>query len=205
MALIPQERPKQIALVVILLAITALYGFYEYVHRPQVATIESLEARLTQLEDRNRQAQVTAARGGAELEERLAVYERHVARLEELIPQNEEVPALLNSIVLEARRTGVEMALLNPGAVDPGPFYTRQTYEMAVVGDFHPVGRFLASVASLPRIITPVGLELEPFAGQAPRSDMVAPVTARFQVQTYVLPGSGGMPEVPVLPEGGTE
>ncbi|MEX0856117.1 MAG: type 4a pilus biogenesis protein PilO [Gemmatimonadota bacterium] len=205
MPLIPQERPKQIALVIVLVSITALYAFYEYWYSPQVEEIERLQSRLTQLEDRNRQAQVTAARGGAELEERLAVYERHVERLEELIPQNEEVPALLNSIVLEARRTGVEMALLNPGGMEPGEFYTQQSYDIAVIGDFHPVGQFLAAVASLSRIITPLDLDVEPFTGTPPRSDMMAPVTARFRVQTYVLPGDGPPPEIPALPNGVNE
>jgi type IV pilus assembly protein PilO len=197
MALIPQERPKQIALVVIIGALAALYAFHTYWYVPRVEEVESLQSRLTQLEDRNRQAQVAAARGGAELEERLAVYERHLDRLEELIPQNEEVPALLNSIVLEARRMGVEMAFLNPGPSIPGEFYTEQSYEMAVVGDFHPVARFLTAVASLPRIITPVDLDVEMFTGTPPRADMVAPITARFRVQTYVLPGGNMQFDIP--------
>ncbi len=201
MALIPQERPKQIALLVVIAALAGLYAFHQYWYTPRVQEVESLRSRLTQLEDRNRQAQVAAATGGADLEERLAVYERHLTRLEELIPLYEEVPALLNSIVLEARRVGVEMALLNPGPTIQGDFYNQQSYEMAVVGGFHPVGQFLTAIASLPRIITPVDLDVEPFTGTPPRADMEAPVTARFRIQTYVLPGGGSVFDLP-LPSG---
>jgi len=203
MALIPQERPKQIALLVVIAALAGLYAFHTYWYRPQIEEVEGLQSRLTQLEDRNRQAQVAAAVGGADLEERLAVYERHIGRLEQLIPQNEEVPALLNSIVLEARRVEVEMALLNPGPSSPGEFYTMQSYDLAVVGEFHGVGRFLTAIASLPRIITPVDVDIEPFTGGTPRGDMEAPVTARFRIQTYVLPGSGGGFDMPVINGGG--
>jgi len=189
-ALLPQERPKQIALVVGLAALAGLYGFHEYWYVPRAAEVEAVAARLDQLQDRNRQAQVAAARGGADLEERLSVYERHVARLEELIPSTEEVSALLSSVAMEARSSGVEVIVLNPGPSQPGAFYTRQTYEMAVIGDYHLVARFLTGVASLPRIITPVDMEIQPFAGNLPRSDMEAPITARFRIETYVLPSS---------------
>ncbi|MEX1258091.1 MAG: type 4a pilus biogenesis protein PilO [Gemmatimonadota bacterium] len=196
MSLLPKERNHQIALIIIIAAISVGYGFYEYWYTPQLDGIDSLQARLDGLENRNRQARVVEARS-ADLEDDLVIYERHVRRLEELIPQNDEVPALLNSIVLEARRVGVEMGALNPGPSEAGEFYTEQSYEVAVVGDFHPVGRFLASIASLSRIITPIGLDVEPYTGTPPQETMVAPVTARFRVLTYVLPGAAGVAAVP--------
>lgn len=189
MALIPQERPKQIALVVGVAALGLLYAVHAYWYTPQVLEIETLESRLTQLQDQNRAAEVTAARGGAQLEERLAVYERHVARLEELIPRGEEVPALLNSMAMEARQAGVELGSMRPEPAQPGEFYTRQGYEWAVIGEFHDVGRFLTAVASLPRIVTPLDIQIERFTGTLPREDLQAPILARFRVETYVLPG----------------
>jgi len=204
MPLIPKERNNQIALMIVILAIGAGYGFYEYWYTPTLDEIDTLQLQLDGLENRNRQARVAEARS-SDLEDDLAIYERHVRQLEGLIPQNEEVPALLNSIVLEARRFGVEMGALNPGPSAPGEFYTEQSYEVAVVGDFHPVGQFLASVATLPRIITPIELDIEPYTGTPPQSTMVAPVTARFRVLTYVLPGAGGLANVPANLEGVNE
>jgi len=198
MALLPQGRPQQIALIVIVLALGALYGFHTYWYTPRIVAIEALQTRLTQLQDQNRQAQVAAARGGEDLEERLALYERHIERLEQLIPASEEVPALLNSMALEARQAGVELASMGPGPALAGAYYTEQSYEIAVVGEFHQIGRFLSAVASLPRIVTPVDLEIEPFTGRAPREDMVAPVTARFRVQTYVAPARSPLQGLPM-------
>ena len=200
MALIPEETPKQIALVVIVAALGLLYAMHAYWYTPRAMEIETLESQLTQLQDQNRAAEVTAARGGADLEERLAAYERHVARLEQLIPRGEEVPALLNSMAMEARQSGVELGSMRPEPAQTGEFYTRQTYEWAVIGDFHDVGRFLTAVASLPRIITPLDLEIERYGGTPPRQEMEAPILARFRVETYVLPGDLP-PEDVELPE----
>jgi type IV pilus assembly protein PilO len=196
MPIIPKERNKQIALMILIAAITVGYVFYEYWYTPMLEGIDSLQAQLDGLENRNRQARIAEARS-VDLENDLAIYERHVERLEELIPQDEEVPALLNSMVLEGRRFGVEIGWLNPGPADPGEFYTEQSYEVAVIGDFHAVGQFLAAVASLPRIITPIELDLEPLSGPAPVESMRAPIEARFRVLTYVLPRSAGLNAVP--------
>lgn len=187
MGLLPQEQSKQIALLVAILALGAGYVFYNYWYSPRVEDVEGLQSRLTQLETLNRQAQVVAARRGPDLDERLAVYERHVDRLEQLIPDREEVPGLMNSLTMEAQRAGVELTGLSPELPEPGDLYTLQTYDVSVVGDFHNVGRFLTAVASLPRIVTPVDLDLQRFSGDATRLQMTAPVEAQFRVETYIL------------------
>jgi type IV pilus assembly protein PilO len=200
MAILPAEQHKQVALVVIVAAIGLMYLFHQYWYSPRSQEIERLQSRATQLEDQNRRAQIVAARGGEEMEERLAAYERHVQRLEELIPAGEEVPALLRSIALEAQRVRVVMDGVRPEPSQAGEFYTRESYEMSVIGEYHDVGRFLTAIASLPRIITPVDLELGMATGAQVREDLEDPIRARFRVMTYVLPGDVVPDELPPLP-----
>jgi type IV pilus assembly protein PilO len=195
MALIPDDPRQRNALVLGILAAAAFYFFWAYWYSPRNTEVEDMAARLEQLDAENRRAQILATRGGAELEERLALYERHVAQLEALIPQREEVSALLNDVSRVARETGVENASLRPENTEQGAYYTREVYAIEVYGEYHDIGRFLASVASLPRIVTPVNLELSPFQGNAEPLDMEFPVTARLQIQTYVLPSSTGAQE----------
>lgn len=204
MPLIPQERPKQIALVVGVLALAALYFFHAYWYTPRIEEIDGLRTRLTELQDKNRQAQITAARAGTDLEERLAIYERHMGRLEELIPMQEEVSSLLNSISLEARRMGVEISSLDPGPIQQESFYTRQSFSMEVWGEYHDVGRFLTAVASLPRIVTPRDIAIEPCTMCEGRAGMEAPILAGFTIETYVLPSDFGT--IPgLLDDGGAD
>lgn len=192
MALIPEEPRKRSAILVVLAALAGIYFFYEHWYQPRAEEVERLEQRLTDLENQNRQARVVAARGGEDLEERLALYERHVGRLEELIPQTEEVPALLNAMALEARDTRVDLASIRPEPARETDHYTMQSYEISVVGDYHNVGRYLASIASLPRVVRPVDLELSPFTGDPAMTGMAEPLVAQFRVQTYVIPSRPG-------------
>jgi type IV pilus assembly protein PilO len=201
MALIPQERHKQYAILVGIAAIALTYAFFEYWYSPRAEEVETLQSRLELLQDQNRRAQVIAARGGPELEERLAVYERHLARMEELIPRRGEVPTLLNTITSEANRYGVVMGSLRPEALVDEVFYVRESYQISVAGDFHDVGRFLTSIASLPRIISPVDLQIEPYRGQVQPPGATFPVLASFRIETYQAPAA----EDPLLGEADTD
>jgi type IV pilus assembly protein PilO len=193
MALIPDNPKQRNALLLGVLAVAVFYVFWSYWYSPRKAEVDEMSARLEQLETSNNRARIIATRGGAELQERLALYERHVERLERLIPQSEEVPALLNEITAEARRTGLnrgDVASFRPDVDEAGAFYTKQSYEFEVVGDYHDIGRFLTSIASLPRIITPVDFGLSPFSGNQTvlDPDIQTPLTAHFWIQTYILP-----------------
>lgn len=204
MALIPSEPRQRAALLIGFVALAGLYAFNEYWYKPEKEQVDTLEARLEQLEDRNRRARVLATRGMEELQERLAVFDRHLRQLETFIPRNEEVPRLLESMALEARRNGLgDLATITPEPAQPGAYYTKTSYEVSVIGQYHDVGRFLTAVASLPRIITPMDLQMSVRArtvsrgGAGARAEEPGQVDARFRIETYVLPDAP-----PPLPDG---
>jgi len=194
MALVPDDPKQRNALIIGILAAAVFYFFWSYWYSPIKTDVDEMTARLEQLDSENNRAQIIATRGGTELQDRLAMYERHVVQLEALIPQREEVSALLNDVTTVARQTGVELATLAPEADEVGAFYTKQSYALEVVGEYHDLGRFLTTIASLPRIITPVNLDLAPFQGNQAVLDMRAPLTATVQIQTYILPTSSAPP-----------
>jgi Tfp pilus assembly protein PilO len=194
MALVPDDPRQKQALVIGILAAAVFYFFWSYWYSPIKTEVVDMTARLEQLDSENNRAQIMATRGGTELLDRLAIYERHVVLLETLIPQSEEVSALLNEITTVSRQTGVEISTLAPEADQVGAFYTKQSYALEVVGDYHDLGRFFATISSLPRIITPVNMELTRFQGNRAVLEMDEPLTATVQIQTYILPASSAPP-----------
>jgi type IV pilus assembly protein PilO len=194
MALLPDEPKQKNALIIGIIAVASFYFFWSYWYTPIKTEVDEMTARLEQLESENNRAQIIATRGGSELQDRLAAYEQHVVRLEALIPQREEVATLLNDVTTVARQTGVQLANLTPEADDVGVFYTKQSYALEVVGEYHDLGRFLSTISSLPRIITPINLEMVRFQGNRNVLDMRAPLEAKLQIQTYILPASSASP-----------
>jgi type IV pilus assembly protein PilO len=184
----PSEPRQRNALVIAVLLLALIYPFYRFWYQGQREEVTAMQAHLEALEAQNRRAQVLAARGGGDLEERMALYERQVAKLEELIPAAEEVPVLLDDMSIRARQDNVEMNRLLPEPSEEGTFYSKTSYQIAVAGDYHSVGRFLTDVASLSRIVTPVELDLEPHPQPQLFPEIESPVLASFRIETYVLP-----------------
>ncbi len=201
MKLLPDDPKKKNVLIVAVAFVLGLYAFHSFWYTGQQEEIDEMTSRFENLDDQNRRAQIIATRGGAELEEKLALYERHLLRLEQLIPQNEEVPALLNSMTLEARQNGLEFVLIRPEPLEAGPYYTKHSYEIGVAGRYHDVGRFLSAIASLPRIVSPIDLDMTVLRAQQARPNRNSAdegaeqaVAAQFRIQTYVVPPPGGPP-----------
>lgn len=217
MALLPSDpqTQKKLLLGVVPLVVAVLY--WQFYHGKLTTQVSELEARLEQLEGKNRTARAQAAQGGPELERKLALYEEHMNRLEELVPSSDEVPELLHAMTLEARATNVELALMRPEGETPvgpqpagpaptgrqgggagaaaaqGPgavFYTRQVYQVSVIGGYQSVGSFLAAVGSLPRIVTPIDLKLTPARTRDEDQSGALKLEATFRIQTYVLPNT---------------
>jgi type IV pilus assembly protein PilO len=189
--------PKQRNFMLLGIAALALvYMYHTWVLSPRRDANAEVLARVEALEVINRRASVVTAQGGGDLQERLALYERHIARLEQLIPAREEVPALIDDVGNRARVLDVEVQTLQPQPAETGQYYTRTAYNMAVVGEYHDVGRFLAEIASLSRIVTPVQVDVQLYGQAQQFPDLEAPVLANFRIETYVLPD----PSAPAQP-----
>ncbi len=202
---LPKDPEQQKRLLIGLLPLLLAFGYYQFMHGKKVDANVELKARFEQLEAQNNAMRPQALTGGAELQQKLALFEQHMKRLEELIPQSEEVPQLLNSMSERAQDAQVDLALMKPQAEVPGQFYTEQSYEIAVIGGYHEVGRYLGMIASLSRIITPVELKVDARQGDTLR-DGTPRLTAGFRIITYVIPPVA-MPTTPVTspgaPQGG--
>src|SRR5262245_8194985 len=181
------QRKLLIALLPLLMAGVYYYGW----HRKTVAEIARLSARQEELKARN---DVARTRSNPEASKatklKLAVYEHHARRLEQLIPRREQVPEMLYNVTERAQEAGVDHALIKPESEMPGEFYTEQTYAMRVVGTYHAIGRFLTQIGSLPRIITATQLTMTmpPSALKSRAPGMPVRLQADFKIQTYIIP-----------------
>jgi type IV pilus assembly protein PilO len=185
----PSEAKQRNALVVALLLLALLYPFYTFWYKGRRAEVDVMQAHLEKLTDDNRRASLTSARGGGkDLEERMALYERQVGKLEELIPAAEDVAGLLNDITTDGRHADINVSRMVPEPPEPGAFYTKSTFDMAVIGEYHHVGQFLTQIASLSRIVTPVEMDIKLYEQPNLYPDYESPIVATFRIETYVLP-----------------
>lgn len=185
---IPKDKAGQNKLVLVILPLLILGGYYYFLHSKKKAEIVASETRLEELEKKNATAKAIALTGGPDLQQKLELYEQHMKRLEELIPRSEEIAALLNGLSERAIDATVDLSLLKPELSEPGEFYTQQTYQIQVIGQYHDIGRYLAAIASGPRIVTPVDLRLRPRPPNEAARDGTPKLNAEFRIVTYVIP-----------------
>lgn len=183
-----ESRQKLILAGMLLTALVYLGN--QYVYAPRAAKLSQAEARLESLRMQNSTARILVEQGGeTAVEERLVAYANQLMRVEGLIPSAEELPDLLDAISTEALRTGVELSLIQPTGAVEADYYTRRSYDLAVLGTYHQIGEFLSMVGSLPRIVTPTDLNIAVL--DASSRDGNPRLEARFAIETYVLPSPG--------------
>jgi Tfp pilus assembly protein PilO len=130
-----------------------------------------------------------------ELRMRVESYRNSLELLRRFVPEQSEVPDLIDAINTRAKIRGVQMASFTPDPVVTGPApYDTYGYVVAVIGRYDQVGSFLTDIASLRRIIVPQDLRLASApaaAGQVLGDTSRALLEARFNIRTFVK-SSGG-------------
>jgi type IV pilus assembly protein PilO len=189
----PRDQYKMLGLIAIM-SIGALG--YLYLLEPRGERLVELEERIELVERANELAEARMESLDAVRDE-LELGERQFAMLQRLVPGEGEVPAIFEAIAGESQSLGLELINVTPAEPMPdraGDFM-RQNWALQVEGEYHDVAEFLARVASFTRIVRP---EVEEIRPSRETNSGKQYVTARFQLETFVLPpganlgGEGG-------------
>lgn len=182
---LPDDPRQQKRLLIGLVPLVLLFFYWYLLHGKYTEEVDAMQQRVETLQTQNAAARVRATES-QQLEARLAQFQRHINRLEDLVPRGEEVSQLLNQINQRAVQVGTEVAVFRPGATTAGPLYNRRTFQLTVYGTYHNIGRLLSEIGSLPRIITPMDLQV---SGRNEQDRAGGErLQASFQIVTYVLP-----------------
>jgi len=140
------------------------------------------------------------ARGSVEdLKQKTDAYRVTLEALRQLVPDQNEVPGLIDAISTRAKVRGVHVASLTPQPVESGPTpFDTYRYQVSVLGHYDQIGEFLTDVAGLKRIIVPLDISLVAANATSARAlgdTSHAMLEARFVVKTYVKSaGAEGAP-----------
>lgn len=212
MGLLPQN-PRDQKLVLVALVAVGLAGTYQQlVWKPKSADLQILSTRLDTLDSLNRIAAADVHRGNsAKMKQEADGFARELAVLRRLVPTQNEVPALVESISGAARRAGLEFSDVQPDGIVSGDQFDTYKYKVAVTGPYHQVAEFISNIGALPRIVVPMNMQLAPTnraGGELKPRKNEQLLDVHFQVQTYVahsaptdsttqLPVSTGKPGAP--------
>ena len=101
----------------------------------------------------------------------------------ELLPTERQLPTLLRKITLAGQQTGITFTMFRPAGMKPADYHTEMPINVAVSGDYHSVGSFLAELSNMRRIVTVSNLKLTTNS----RNDGAGTTVAEFTASAYSL------------------
>lgn len=204
MALLPQDPRQQKLVLIGLIPVLIAFAYWYFMYQPRSARITEMESHYEELVARNQSAEAIVRQFGGNLGQQLAIYEQHLKAIEQLVPSRNDIPALLVAMGEQAQSHSVRWGGFTPSAEEPGAFYSKQGYEISVVGEYHDIGSYLAAVGSLPRIVKPGELKLSVETPPPGRDAALPPLLrAVFRVETYILPAPGDTTAGAAAPQAG--
>jgi type IV pilus assembly protein PilO len=201
MALLPTRQRDQILLMVIVLSLGAIGGYFMYMFGDKAQEISTLDTHVAALTTMNDKVKADIKAGAFDRARKEAArFEKDLRILDQLVPRSNEVPALLDQVSTAARRAGLELADVAPAGPQPGEEFDTYKYKVGVVGGYHEIAQFLTNIATLDRIVAPMNVALIVTSGKGEKRARFGEslLDARFDIQTYV--SHGGLP--PAAPSG---
>src|SRR5216117_498106 len=190
MALIPQDRQSQYMLLITIAMVALGYFFWNYWVQPTNAKIAATRAEADSVQTIIDRAKQDLASGTVDdLRRKVEEYQALLSVMRRLVPERNEVPALIDDISTRSKVRGVTIGRFEPLAVEPGQPFDTYRYRVEILGHYDELGELLSDIASLPRIVVPQEVILKPAQQQAQKvlGDTVgALLEAQFSIRTFV-------------------
>ena len=161
MAMTQKERTQLLGFLIVL-GVAAPVAFWAYWRNPKAE-----ETRQVQFQIDSLRARIDTARADlreatlVQLRARVAQYEGALAVMRELVPAEDEVVSLIDSVASRAQRRGVELISINRLPSELAPPFQVIRNQVTVLGPYDETGEFLSDIASLRRIMVPYGVSLQ--------------------------------------------
>src|SRR2546428_2237794 len=159
MALLPQDRQSQVMLLITIGMLALGYTFWNYWATPTGQEIETAQAEIKSMEAVIAQARGDLASGTVEaLRRKVEEYTALLSVMRRLVPEKNEVPALIDDISTKAKIRGVTIGRLEPLAVEAGAPFDTYKYRLEIIGHYDQPGGIHSDIARPHRLNLPPDL-----------------------------------------------
>lgn len=170
------------------LVIVPLLAFYLLSYKPQTAKMTQLEKQKVGLLRTIRKVEAKAANIG-KLRAEMAEAKLMFKKASNLLPQKQEIPALLASISDLGSNSGLAILSFKPGAEKQQEFYAEIPISISMQGPYHNLGVFLDKVSKMSRIVSVSSLAIS-----NPKEDdgeMILKASLKLETYRFIEPSPG--------------
>jgi len=171
--------PQQRVMLFVGTFVCLVAAFYFLQYQPRSEVMAALQTDLAQQEKRLAVLKDAAAKLPA-LQEELAKAEAEFAHLLSLLPDQREIPALLETVSKLGAQVGLENILFQPQAEQAREFYAVIPIRLDLIGSYHQLGAFFDSMSKLDRILKVENLTMTRQRGGSALQVACTLITYRF-------------------------
>src|SRR5438094_7827317 len=137
MALLPQDRQSQVFLLITVALAGIGWAFWDYWMKPTGEEISATRTQIDSLQTIIDRAKADLASGTVEdLRRKVEQYTALLSVMRRLVPDKNEVPALIDDISTKAKVRGVTIGRIEPFAPETGSPCDTYRYRLEIVGSF---------------------------------------------------------------------
>ncbi len=168
-----KESKTQQTIVFFILIILVLILFFRFPYTSNQNKIKALEEKRNSLQIKVQEAEAAKARL-PELQARIARLEAEWEIAKEMLPQEKEIPKLIQQISNSGTKAGVSFLLFKPSGPVPKQNYSEIPVQIKVACGYHQLGKFLSNIGNLSRIVNVPSIRINPGKDRSTEADLQA-------------------------------
>lgn len=172
----------------ILISGLIVFGFYWFMVKDSNMRYEREVAKEQPLKDQYRSKSFQVANLDA-LKAQLAQMEVDFGAMLDQLPDETEMPGLLDDISTTGSQSGLEIDKITPGQDVVQEFYIETPISIEVRGSYHEMGNFVSSMAAIERIVTLHDFSMSGIGNTGDNNESEAPLQMKIQAKTYRYKG----------------
>lgn len=159
----PKDKINQWLILVLLIVGGGGYYFWDSVYLPMTEEIRALKEEEDKLQ-RDLTKVKSQVQRMAKLREELLVAKAEFAKLQEMFPDQEQIPSRLQDLTSVTRRSGTTTTRFQPLPAVQKEYYTENKYKLNITGSYHAIGEMFAELANFryPTSVQKLALEVSP-------------------------------------------
>ena len=167
----------------IIISALIVFGFYWFAVKDSKLSYQREVAKEPSLKQQYQSKSFQAANLDA-FKEQLVKMEEDFGVLLNQLPDETEIPGLLDDISTTGSQSGLEIDKITPQGDVVKEFYIETPISINVRGSYHEMGNFVSSMAAISRIVTLHDFSMRG-VGTRDENDSEAPLQMTIQAKTY--------------------
>ncbi|MEJ2042001.1 MAG: type 4a pilus biogenesis protein PilO [Reinekea sp.] len=172
----------------LIVSFAIVFGFYWFAVKDSQTQLQRIITKEPQLKETYKSKAFQVANLDA-FKEQLAKMEEDFGALVSQLPDETDMPSLLDELSTTGAQSGLEIDKITPEDDVVKEFYIETPITIDVRGSYHEMGNFVSSMAAIPRIVTLHDFQMRTTGAQNDSNDAEAPLQMTIKAKTYRYKG----------------